>query len=80
MLNFIITKNEIFMPITKVWIEDGCICCGMSSDTCPEVFEIPDDHDINAVKENVDFSQYDEEIKEAADGCPVDVIKYEEQD
>ena len=55
MLNFIITKNEIFMPITKVWIEDGCICCGMSSDTCPEVFEVPDDHDINVVKENVDF-------------------------
>jgi ferredoxin len=80
MLNFIITKKGIFMPITKVWIEDGCICCGMSSDTCPEVFEIPDDHDINVVKENVDFSQYEEEIKEAANGCPVDVIKYEEQD
>ena len=43
------------MSITKVWIEDGCICCGMSSDTYPEVFEIPDDHDINVVKENVDF-------------------------
>ena len=80
MLNFIITKNGIFLPITKVWIEDGCFCCGMSSDTYPEIFEIPDDHDINVVKENVDFSQYEEEIKEAANGCPVDVIKYEEQD
>ena len=68
------------MSITKVWIEDGCISCGMSSATCPEVFEIPDDHDSNIVKENVDFSQFEEEIKEAADGCPVDVIKYEEQD
>ena len=45
------------MSITKVWIENGCICCGLSSDTCPEVFEIPDDHDINVVKENVNFSQ-----------------------
>ena len=41
------------MSITNVWIEDGCICCGLSSDTCPEVFEIPDDHDINVVKENM---------------------------
>ena len=74
------------MPITKVWIEDGCISCGISSETCPEVFEILEDHnhsfirDINVVKENVDFSQYEEEIKEAADDCPADVIKYEEQD
>ena len=68
------------MPITKVWIEDGCISCGISSETCPEVFEIPEDHDINVVKENVDFSHYEEEIKEAADDCPADVIKYEEQD
>ena len=60
------------MSITKVWIEDGCIC--------PEVFEVPDDQFINIVKENVDFSKYEEKIKEAADGCPVDVIKYEEQD
>ena len=68
------------MSITKVWIEDGCIGCGESPFTCPEVFEIPDDHDINVVKENVDFSQYEEQIREAADGCPMDVIKYEEQD
>ena len=67
------------MSITKVWIEDRCICCGLSSDTCPEVFEIPDENDINVVKENVDFSQYEEEIKKAADECPADVIKYEEQ-
>ena len=67
------------MSITKVWIEDGCISCRMSSATCPEVFEIPDDDDSNIVKENVDFSQFEEEIKEAADGCPVAVIKYEEK-
>ena len=43
------------MSITNVWIEDGCICCGLSSDTCPEVFKIPDNHNINVVKESVDF-------------------------
>ena len=58
------------MPITKVWIEDGCISCGISSETCPEVFEIPEDHDINVVKENVDFSQYEGKIKEAP--CPAE--------
>ena len=68
------------MPITKVWIEDGCICCKSSSSICPEVFEVPYDQFINIVKENVDFSKYEEKIKEAAYNCPVDVIKYEEQD
>ena len=66
------------MSITKVWIEDGCIGCHFSSEICPEVFDIPDD--TNMVKENVDFSRYEEKIKEAAVGCPVDVIKYEEQE
>ena len=68
------------MSITKVWLEDGCICCGYSSGECPEVFEMSDDMTSNWVKENVDFSQYEENIKEAADCSPVSVIKYEEQD
>ena len=30
------------MAITKVWIEEGCISCGMSEDNCPEVFKVKD--------------------------------------
>ena len=31
------------MAIKKVWIEEGCISCGMSETNCPEVFKIDDE-------------------------------------
>lgn len=64
------------MAITKVWIEEGCTACELCVDTCPEVFEIPDDEAV--AKEGVDYSKYDAEIKESAEGCPVEVIRYQE--
>ena len=64
------------MAITKVWIEPGCIMCALSIDTCRAVFE--DGIDSTVVKPDVDFTQHEAEIKEAAEGCPVEVIKYEE--
>ena len=30
------------MAIKRVWIEEGCISCGMSEDNCPEVFKVKD--------------------------------------
>lgn len=65
------------MAITKVWIEEGCTACELCVDTCPEVFELPDDEAV--VKEGVDFSKYDAEIKECAEECPVEVIRYQEE-
>ncbi len=62
------------MAIKKVWVTDDCIACGISENICPEVFVI---HDKSEVKENVDFSLYEEKIKEAAKNCPVQSIKYE---
>lgn len=62
------------MSITKVWIEEDCTSCGLCESECPEVFEMDD---IAVVKEGVDFSQYEDEIKDAAEGCPVEVIKFE---
>lgn len=66
------------MPIRRVWIEDGCIACNLSHDTCPSVFEIPPESNTAVVKANVDFSQHERAIKEAAAVCPVNVIRYEE--
>ncbi len=66
------------MAITKVWIEPGCILCSMSVAACSAVFEIIDDADSSRVKPDVDFTQHEAEIKDAAEGCPVEVIKYEE--
>jgi ferredoxin len=63
------------MAITRVWIEEGCITCGMSEDNCPEVFEVQNEA---TVLEGVDYSLYEEKIKKAAESCPVGVIKYEE--
>ncbi|MDD2279139.1 MAG: ferredoxin [Bacteroidales bacterium] len=62
------------MAVEKVWIEDGCISCGLCEDVCPEVFKIVD---LATVLEGVNYSEYEDGIKEAADGCPVEVIKFE---
>ncbi len=63
------------MAINKVWIEEGCTACGLCSDLCPEVFELKD---LATVKEGVKYSDYEAMIKEAAESCPVEVIKYSE--
>ena len=62
------------MSIDKVWIEDGCTACGLCEEICPEVFEVDDEA---VVKDGVDFSDFEDCIEEAADNCPVEVIKYE---
>ena len=64
------------MAITRVWIEDGCISCGQSEANCPEVFKVKDKGAM--VIEGADYSTFEENIKKAAEGCPVEVIKYEE--
>ena len=58
------------MAIKSVWIEEDCIACG----TCPEVFQVTDRSRVN---EGVNFNDYEEGIKEAAESCPVSVIKYD---
>jgi len=66
--------KKFIMAISKTWIIDGCISCGLCSDLCPDVFEL---QDVAVVKEGVDFNLYENQIKEAAGDCPVEVIKYE---
>jgi ferredoxin len=61
------------MTIKKVWIEEGCTACGLCESICPEVFLV---EDLATVVEGVDFSDYEKQIKEAADSCPVGVIQY----
>ena len=61
------------MAITRVSIdEDECTQCGLCEDTCPEVFEMGDDR--ANVKAGVDFNQYEDAIREAAEDCPSEVI------
>ncbi|MFC1767571.1 ferredoxin [Candidatus Margulisiibacteriota bacterium] len=62
------------MAISKVTIEDGCTACGICEQTCPEVFEMKD---VAVVKTGANLAANEDKIKEAADGCPVTVIKVE---
>jgi ferredoxin len=71
-----LNKRETLVAITKVWIEEGCISCGNSEDNCPEVFKLKDG--MATVLENVNYSGLEEKIIDAAESCPVEVIKYEE--
>jgi len=64
------------MAMMKVWIEEGCTACGLCVDICPEVFELVDE---TTVVEGAKFFGYEEKIKEAADSCPVEIIKYTEE-
>lgn len=66
------------MAIKRVWIEPGCILCHISEDGCPEVFHIPANSDTALVREGVDYSKYEAQIKETADACPTGVIRFEE--
>jgi len=67
------------MAITRVWIEEGCISCGMSESNCPAVFKV-ETGETSKVIEGVDYSGLEAKIKKAAESCPVEVIKYDEDD
>lgn len=61
----------------KVTIDrSGCIGCGLCAETCPEVFRMNDDGFAEV------YARPDENSKgaaaEAAENCPVSVIKAEE--
>lgn len=62
------------MAINKVWIIEGCISCGLCSDISPAVFRL---EDVAVVREDADYNANESQIKEAAESCPTEVIKYE---
>ena len=61
------------MAISMVWIEEGCISCGLCEEICPEVFKLEEQA---VVIEGVNYSDYEKKIKEAAESCPSEVIKF----
>ena len=64
------------MAIKKVWIEEGCIRCNLSEDTCPEVFHVTDEG--ATVRPGADLQRHEALIRRSAEGCPVEVIKFTE--
>ena len=79
--------------IAKVWIEEDCITCDACQDICPEVFQLTDetsqivaavrvdgvfDRNIGGSFLKADFGkEFADYIEEAAEACPVDIIKFE---
>ena len=59
----------------KVWVNPGCISCGSCEFLCPEVFKVIVTSQVN---KTADLENNAAAIKEAAEKCPVQVIKYEE--
>jgi ferredoxin len=62
------------MAIKRLWIEEGCTACGICEEVCPEVFKI---EEVSIVRTGVNYSDYEACIKESAENCPVEVIKFE---
>ncbi len=59
--------------VTKVWIEPGCIVCNACEDIYKEVFEVKADTCIIRAGAPLDDGL---RIQEAAEACPVEVIKF----
>ncbi len=70
---------ETHKEIVKVWIAPGCIVCDACETDCPEVFDVQEETCIirpPALKP--DFTRpLTPSIITAAEGCPVDVIKFD---
>lgn len=60
--------------VSKVWIEPGCIVCNACEAIYPEVFEVTDDTCLIRPEAPLDNGLL---ILEAADACPVEVIKFD---
>jgi len=59
----------------KVRIEDTCTACGLCCDACPDVFEMGDE--LAAVTMEDVPAQFEDDVQQAADECPVEAIVVE---
>src|SRR2546425_11011448 len=73
---------ETHQIITKVWIAPGCIVCDACENDCPEVFDVTETTClIRPPAMSADFLKpLTPSIIVAAEGCPVDVIKFDLQE
>src|SRR3954465_7054788 len=70
---------ETHQIVTKVWIAPGCIVCDACENDCPEVFDVQEQTClIRPPALKADFLKpLTPSIIVAAEGCPVEVIKFE---
>ena len=68
------------MGIARVYVIDGCIVCNLCEDTCPEVFTVTDETSIINQSAEQFYAAKAEQITQAAEECPVEVIKIDAQE
>src|SRR5437868_5306763 len=70
---------ETYKIVTKVWIAPGCIVCDACENDCPEVFDVQEATCIiRPPAMSAEFTKpLTPSIIVAAEGCPVDVIKFD---
>lgn len=66
-------EQEVTFPIQKVWIEPGCIVCNTCENIYPEVFDVKATTCVIKDQAPLDDGL---KIQEAAEACPVEVIKF----
>ena len=67
--------------ITKVWIDETqeeCVSCGACEAACDAIFYLDRKDHVSIVGN--DFATWDTEIRDAADACPAEIIKFSEND
>lgn len=68
--------------ITKVWLdesEDECVSCGACECACEAIFHMNGNTDkVEIIGKN--FATWDQDIRDAADACPAEIIKFAEDD
>jgi len=62
----------------KASIDGNCTACGLCVETCPEVFELPEQADIAGVTMDEVSPEAEEKCREAADNCPAEAIYLQE--
>lgn len=66
-------KQEENFSVSKVWIDPGCIVCDACEGIYPEVFDVQEETCVIRPDAPLDNGLL---IQEAADACPVEVIKF----
>ena len=65
----------------KVMVNQGnCIGCGACESICPEVFQINDEGLSSVIGKEEDFTNHEEEIRDALDSCPTGAITEETEE
>ena len=67
------TENQKNFSVSKVWIDPGCIVCDACEAIYPEVFEVKEDTCV--IRPDAPLND-GLRIEEAAEACPVEVIKF----